>query len=82
MGVRYSRYRPAVVRFNMGDLVGHSFAYTKRTNTAAKPGDRVRYRAECTCKWKDPRDEYLPQAAARRRWQGHIAEAEKQGSLL
>ena len=80
MAYIYSRYRPPSIRMQIGELPDHKFGYTKRRDPA-DPKGAVRYRAECTCRWKDPTDSYLVYRQAHRRFESHIGDVLLQGRL-
>lgn len=77
----YTTYRPPEHRVNIDETSDHKFSYIKRKNTLI-PKAKPSYRARCTCNgWKHTNG-FTTLQAARRQWESHMAEVQKQPTLF
>ena len=80
---KYRRYTPSKVRFQAFERVGHQVAYIVRTNIMLPVGTkgRIAYLPKCTCGWTDPEERYVSRRVMYLRFDGHVRELDKQGTL-
>ena len=82
MAYKYRTFRPPAHRMRADETPEHRFAYTQRTDPLARPSDRCRYHARCTCGWSESTQApWSAQHVARTRWKMHLAIALRQGQL-
>ena len=80
---KYRQYKSKAHRFSIAERVGHQIAYTVRTDILIPEGrtGKTTYLPRCTCGWKEPSGMFVSMRVMLLRFDGHVAEVDRQSTL-